>query len=305
MALTRQQLSDLATWIDQYAAQTEELSAQTTAAVLAAFAGLNPYQAAAVATAAQQAADASDAAQLIAAGLAAQYLAMTAGQILGAPVGVPNLPLPPIRNRVPSPQVFERVAAHYRRQVARGIPHARAWDGAMKYAGLLADTNNRLAQREMSRQVLAYMSRTLGVTTYRRVIRPELSRTGTCGLCITASDQVYNVRDLMPLHDRCKCVVLPIIGDDDPGSSLNNLTVGDIRADAGDSSHGWDLKRVRYVVNEHGELGPVLTVKGQRFTSRADLGGDYDPAPVPDAVRDRNQERIADLMATIAASMQQ
>lgn len=277
MALTQQQLAELAAWVDQYAAATERLSAQTSAAVIAAYSGVNYYNAVAVAAAAEQAADTSNTAALIAAGLAAQYLGLTTSQILGSAVGVPNLPLPPLRNGVPLPRVFERVAKFYRRKVSQGVPADRALEQALRLATTLADTNVRLAERDASRQILTYLAPRVGIEGYRRVVRPELSRTGTCGLCLVASDQRYNVADLMPLHANCKCVVLPIIGDIDPGSSLNNLSLGDVYDAAGGTTAGRALKKVRYRVNDHGELGPVLTNAAHKFTSADQLEG-YDPS---------------------------
>ena len=107
------------------------------------------------------------------------------------------------------------------------------------------------------------------------ILRPELAKTGSCGLCIAASDRVYNKASLMPMHGGCNCDVLPIIGaaggTGDPGNSLNNLDLAAVYAEAGNSSDSWDLKRARFEVNEHGELGPVLTVEGHTFTGPDDL----------------------------------
>lgn len=306
MALTQQQLAEIAVWVDQYAAQTEALAAQTAAAVSSAYAGVNLYNAAAVAAAAEQAADVSDTAALLAAGLAAQFFGITMSQMLGSGVAIPNLPLPPLRNGVSMVDVFERVAKLYRRRVANGATPAEAFEAAVRYGVVLADTNVRLAEREASRQVLSYLAPLVGVTGYRRVVRPEASETGTCGLCLVASDQVYAYRDLMPLHTRCKCVVLPIIGEFDPGNSLNNLSLKDVYAAAGGTTAGEKLKQVRYAVNDHGELGPVLTVKGQRFTGRDQLEG-YDPSaatavPISPAVRAQQQRRIEALLERIQAA---
>lgn len=275
MALSQQQLSELTAWVDQFALATNDLSRQTAAAVLAAFTGLNYYQASAVLAAAEQAADQSHTSTLLAAGLLAQYLSLTIGQMVGSPVGIPNLPLSPIRNGVSLTIVFDRVAKLYRRKIAAGVPADQALAAALRYAAALVDANIRLAQRDYANQVLSYLADQMGITGYRRVVRPELSRTGTCGLCLIASDKVYKTGDLLPLHDNCQCVVLPIIGDTDPGDSMNNLSLADIYAAAG-SNNGRKLKRVRYQVNQHGELGPVLTDARHKFTSPAELEG-YDP----------------------------
>lgn len=102
-----------------------------------------------------------------------------------------------------------------------------------------------------------------GVATYRRIIHPELSTTGTCGLCIAAADRYYSTKTLMPLHDRCKCTVAPVLEGKggDPGL---NLTTQDLKAlyKAAGSTKAADLKAVRVTTVEHGELGPILTQTG-------------------------------------------
>ena len=79
----------------------------------------------------------------------------------------------------------------------------------------------------------------------------------------------------MPMHGGCNCDVLPIIGAaggaGDPGNSLNQLDLADVYAAAGDSSDSWDLKRARFGVAEHGELGPLLIVAGHKFTGPDDI----------------------------------
>lgn len=274
MALSQRQLADLTAWVDQYAGRTDELSRQTAAAVLAAYSGVNFYNAAAVTAAAEQAADTSNTAAIIAAGLAAEYLSVISAQTAGATFGIPNLPHIPVRNGVPLARVYERPVKLFRRQVARGAPPAQALEAAMRFAAALVDSDIRLSQRDSSNQVLRFLGQRYGIKGYRRAIRPELSKTGSCGLCIVASDRIYKSSELMPMHDRCKCVVLPIIGDIDPGNSLNNLWLDDIYAEAG-STLAADLKRTRYVVQEHGEKGPVLVLAGQTFTGVDDLDG-YD-----------------------------
>jgi hypothetical protein len=63
---------------------------------------------------------------------------------------------------------------------------------AMRLASAITDTNMTLAQRGRVPAAFERLEADLRVTGYRRVVHPELSRTGTCGLCIVASDQVYN-----------------------------------------------------------------------------------------------------------------
>ena len=117
-----------------------------------------------------------------------------------------------------------------------------------------------LARREAAHGQMELSTEIIG---YRRVIRPELSKSGTCGLCVAASDREYKRGDLLPLHDRCKCIVLPIIADIDPGVRLNQDDLDRLKADAGSNS-AKDLKRTRYRVDEHGEIGPYLLARHHR-----------------------------------------
>lgn len=63
-----------------------------------------------------------------------------------------------------------------------------------------ASTDLQLTATLTSRQVL----RAEKVKVYRRVTRP-----GACPLCLAASDRVYHVADLLPIHNSCHCVVVP------------------------------------------------------------------------------------------------
>ena len=96
------------------------------------------------------------------------------------------------------------------------------------------------------------------ITAYRRVIHPEMSETGVCGLCVAASDRVYRVKELMPIHNLCKCDVAPIIRGQDPGSQINEEDLATMYEEAGMSTAKQDLINQKYKVFNHPELGPVL-----------------------------------------------
>jgi hypothetical protein len=117
----------------------------------------------------------------------------------------------------------------------------------------IADDDLSLAYRSASRDAMADAP----VKGFRRVIRPELSRGGSCPLCQLASQHIYKRDDLMPIHTHCRCSVVPIVGDADPGKRLNDEDLGPI-----DSPE-------RPVVRDHGELGPTLQVSGQHFEAQA------------------------------------
>lgn len=100
------------------------------------------------------------------------------------------------------------------------------------------------------------------ITGYRRVVHPELSQTGSCGLCIVASTMIYKKSDLLPIHAGCKCETVEIYQIDgktyDPGQQINDEDLSVFYEEAGGTTHGWKLKRWKYKVVNHPEYGPTL-----------------------------------------------
>lgn len=167
--------------------------------------------------------------------------------------------------------VFQRPAETFRYVAAEGDKAGLRWiDDAKAQSNLrisnLVDDNlmltQRLAQQEVLAQVVNLDRPGPKIIGYRRVIHPELSETGTCGMCIAAADRIYHIKELMPLHFRCKCTVAAITADHDPGDDANSIDLKTLYEHAGGKtvSH---LKRTRYDVDEHGELGPVLVPKAK------------------------------------------
>lgn len=178
--------------------------------------------------------------------------------------------------------VAARPLAVYRRARVDGVAELEAFAQAQLRADLIADGDVTLSMREGSRQAFDKIS---VITGYRRVIHPELSETGTCGLCAVASDRLYSSAELLPVHGRCKCEVLPVIGERfDPGRALNESDLEALYAAAGDpakgtsSTDGADLKKVRVTVVSHSELGPQLRVEGQRVRTAGDAAADLNAA---------------------------
>lgn len=175
-------------------------------------------------------------------------------------------------------KLMRRAVVTYRYERSTGADHETANTAAERRVRVMVNTNVMLAQRLAEQQTLVRVAqrvRTVDLDVeiigYRRVFHPELSQTGSCGLCIAASDRIYKLAELKPIHDECKCTVAPVIrrtgpdGDevvDDPGQRITGEDLGKLYADAGTTSgrtKGNNLKRTRYVIEEHAELGPVLT----------------------------------------------
>jgi hypothetical protein len=167
--------------------------------------------------------------------------------------------------------VFARPAAVFRYAESQDVTDAA--DQALQRIDSLVDDNLMLAQRLAQQQVLVQAvnldhypgkpgGRATKVIGYRRVIHPELSRTGVCGMCIAASDRIYHVGQLLPIHAHCKCTIAAVTTDFDPADDLNAVDLNALYKAAGGTSVA-HLKRTRYQVDEHGELGPVLVPKAK------------------------------------------
>lgn len=191
------------------------------------------------------------------------YLTALLGHLSGKPVRTPgaigDTVIRDLRKGVDPDAVYERLAVTFRYEVSKGVSPEKALGDVLTRAAVMNDSDVTLAVREQDRKTLQATHLALA---YRRVIHPELSRGGTCGMCIVASDRVYKKSQLLPIHARCHCTVAPILaGGVDPGSGLNNLDLGTLYEHAG-GKQADSLKRTRYRVDEHGELGPTLVPKG-------------------------------------------
>lgn len=177
---------------------------------------------------------------------------------------------PPMPRGVDLAEVYSRPIITARTALAEGKQWADAMSIGRNRAVTSAATDISLAQRDvMSRAVDG--TRIVG---YRRTLTGQ-----SCALCATASTQRYTGSRLMPIHGHCDCGVAPIIGDRDPGQVINRPLLNDLKAagkQAGDPDY-WKSRKLTVDedgtvrlpdidVHEHGELGPVLTVKSHDFT---------------------------------------
>lgn len=239
--------------------QLEERIARLVAALWGAFDGW--FQDALVAEISAQVAEMVSRGQVGVAQLTDAYLAQVATVVRERPVGPVGVAAGMALSRrdgVTLDEVYGRVAAEYRWQVSRDVVPIAAKAIALQRANAMVSTDLGLAFRDQTQR---FMERT-GAAGYRRVIRPESSRSGTCWLCVAASNRVYHRSDLMPLHARCRCTVVEVGGRVDEGRVINDAEYAAVAAQA-DSLHASDLVKVR--VKHHGELGPVLTDAAHDF----------------------------------------
>lgn len=178
--------------------------------------------------------------------------------------------------------VYRRAAVTLYTALAGGSPFADAVIyGAARMASIVA-TNIQQSRNRQAQQALENS----GFTHYRRA----LTGLENCALCVIASTQVYRKETLMPIHPGCDCGVEPLSGGSHTGTVLDpdllESTHALIDAHLGSTDRGArDLGREKVssagqplsdftdliIANDHGELGPTLAWRSDKFTSAADI----------------------------------
>ncbi len=166
---------------------------------------------------------------------------------------------------------YGRVADGYRWGVTMGgdSPDKAQQKAAVRIAAI-AETDVTLAVRAQYQRTMSAQD----ATGWRRILHPELSETGPCGLCVVAADRVYRTEDLLPIHNRCVCEVLPVYAGADPGLTLNGDDLAAVYAAAGGNTRE-KLRRISVVLTEHGELGPILVDGNQHYRSPEEVARNY------------------------------
>jgi hypothetical protein len=233
---------------------------------------------------------------LTAANLAQQKQISVGGRFKPAAVDLREVTGAAARNGADPSEVYGRPFHLVWRQLDElpRVPGAieQAIDAGEQRAVELALDDQQLAKQHTALEILGHDDAVVG---YRRVLEGAHS----CGLCIVASTQRYHREQLLPLHGGCDCSVAAIWGDQDPGRTIEATARIDGKlvpiADLPDvhdriyerfgrsssaardipgttDAHGRILQyRDVLITHAHGELGPVLAVRGADFTGPTDL----------------------------------
>jgi hypothetical protein len=231
--------------------------------------------------------------QVQVANLTDAYLAAVESEMTGRkvrPVGVPSaLVADKVIRGVAARDVYRRTGSTVYAALSKGEPLPVATKRGLDRAVSMASTDLQLAKTHATQHVYAQKPH---VTGYRRTLTGSKS----CGLCIVASTQEYHKGSLLPIHPACDCGTLPILeGKDTDPTITPDEFLGDVHAQINERFGAFtsgarnipgvtkdDGKPVSYkdvlfshddvlVTHQHGELGPILGVRGQRFTGPSDL----------------------------------
>jgi hypothetical protein len=185
------------------------------------------------------------------------YLAAVAARALdrpAAPVGVPADVVDEENLRgVDAETVYTRAGVTVWTALANGDDIEQAASSGLSRLQAMLATDLQLAMTHSARYVMTASPHVVG---YERVTDGHC-----CDLCELAADRVYHKADLLPIHAHCSCTVEPLF---QTGSAVRVpvSTTGETSGqDDGD----------RPIVHMHGEIGPVLAVRGQHFTGPSDI----------------------------------
>lgn len=189
-------------------------------------------------------------AQQITGTLTANYLAAF-GALVGAVDDLRPDTIPPDAMSTPALRgvddatIYRRPMLDYWDSIRNGQPSAIAVAvGALRLEEIVW-TNLQLARTHAAQRVLTGHLGT-AIIGYRRLVNGF-----ACTLC-TSKHVTFSTHELMPIHVRCKCGIVPVYRDGpDPGE----ISLGEPGSDVGESR-----------VVQHGEVGPMLVAEGDDFT---------------------------------------
>jgi hypothetical protein len=267
-----QQAATAAAITAAYTAQTATLRSRLLAVLGATWLGLGAWRTADMDRFLSTALPTVNGAQRLMGSLTDAYLSRVVGALTDAPslpVGLPTSVVSGhgLRGAAPA-EVYKRPFV----TTWTALSHGQSLDAAVKQGGerlrSVASTDLQLAKTHSATAAMQRMPR---VTGYRRV--PDAT---ACALCLIASTQRYRKADLMPIHPGCGCDVAPLVGTEPQGQVIDrdllNRVHNAVREKFGTQNFSageigtTGLKyRDLIVTHHHGELGPVLAIRGQHF----------------------------------------
>jgi hypothetical protein len=167
-------------------------------------------------------------------------------------------------------EVYERPFKELRRALSDGASLDDAVSRGAHRLETITKTDLQLARTHTVREVADDMPR------FEYTVR-ELQGEYDCALCMIASTQRYHKRDLAPIHPGCDCLVKTVTAEYDPDQIIDDDFLSDVHdaveAALGTFDRGGRAVDYRKIIisREHGEIGPVLGFRGQRFTGPDDI----------------------------------
>lgn len=271
----------------QYVASQQAVRASLIAALTRMWNGLSAWRDADAVAFARSAVPLVAGAQRATSSLTSAYLVRSIAQGTRQPIRMPGVAPgdfvgAAVRDADPF-VVYQRPFGQVWKDLALDKPLDEAVGNGLLRLQVIAQTDVQLAKTATSKAVLGNAKDVIG---YRRVLTGDRS----CGLCIVASTQRYHKQNLMPLHPGCDCAVAPILRGE-PAAPLLEPDVLAGTHDAIEQRFGKAASGARVIdgvirangkplsyrdvliSHDHGEIGPVLAVRGQKFTGPSEIPG--------------------------------
>jgi hypothetical protein len=184
-----------------------------------------------------------------------------------------------VRGGVDPKIVYRRPYVSTWTELAGGAPLQKAVAAGEKRLTDLVHTDLQLSKTHTAQRVISTDDRAVG---WRRVPQGDY----TCALCLISSTQRYHKEKLAALHPNCDCDIVPIIADHDPGNVIDREFLDAVHAailrDLGpqyvaksgrkDNTQARVLDYRDIIIEHiHGEIGPVLGVRGHKFVGPQDI----------------------------------
>ncbi|MGW6855791.1 hypothetical protein [Streptomyces xanthophaeus] len=167
-------------------------------------------------------------------------------------------------------EVYERPFKTVWHALSEDVPFDAALAQGAHRLETILKTDLQLARTHTVREVTADQP---GVEYTVRTLEGEYD----CALCMIASTQRYHKKDLQPIHPGCDCGIKTVSADYDPGQVIDEARlerihelVGEALGDFDRGGRAMDYRKI-IISREHGEIGPVLGYRGQRFTGPDDI----------------------------------
>lgn len=178
-----------------------------------------------------------------------QPLPLDTGELLGAGV----------RNGTTPAEVYERPFVTLWGGLADGLRYEDALSKALARGQGMAAWD---VQASMRAAANAVQDRSEGIYGFQRVADP-----GACQFCTEVDGAYVKRADAMPLHNHCGCGLKALT---EP-HKLARLLPDGTPADPAERERLGYPATPGVAIQQHGEMGPVLTAAGDHFTSESEL----------------------------------
>lgn len=253
--------------------QRRSITDRLVAALIELFTGLNAWRDADMRRFVRQAVPLVRGAQSNMAALIGTDVARQATEASGrsvAPVAIPAALVQDLRGVAPT-EVYTRPFVALRTALSEGRSLTEAVRTASNRLREIAEADMQQTYAHANRQAMQRLPARVRPRYWRRV----LQGTESCALCIVAASNRYGVEDLNPIHPGCDCTVAPVFGTDtergadDARLAQVHRAVRELtgRSDPG----GRAVDYTKLIVQQHGELGPMLARPLDGFTGPQDI----------------------------------